>query len=335
MMINKTTFYSTVLFLLTFAFFLESVENSIIPTMEKFEAIENISKNKYSHEQYSKIQWALKQKRNRIRVTSYNMLFNRFDQNLAPENRWPQRLPRIVQLIQEMNPDIIGTQELMPSQVQDLLPYLNETYTFYSRNSDSGEQNGIFYRTRRFSVLRKKIFNMTETPHIHSSSTLTMVQLKDRVTGKTLAVCNAHLAFADIEKRTFQAHFIAEKTRAIASHMPVMFMGDLNTFPNRPDLEALPALDGDYVNSILSRSVLKDARLLSVVGHVGPISTFTNKEGSTAPFEGTGSPGVFLDHIYVSRGITVLLHAVQPGTVDGHFPSDHMPVVIDCVLSGK
>lgn len=113
--------------------------------------------------------------------------------------------------------------------------------------------------------------------------------------------------------------------------MPVVFMGDLNTFPNRPDM-SFPALDGDYVDQILTKKTLHDSLHVSVGGHVGPISTFTNKDPDVIPFQGTGTPGVFLDHIYVSKEITVLMHAVQPGTVDGHFPSDHMPVVVDCVL---
>ena len=50
-------------------------------------------------------------------------------------------------------------------------------------------------------------------------------------------------------------------------------------------------------------------------------------------FKGTGTPGIILDYIYVSKKITVLTHAVELGTVDGHFPSDHMPVLIDFLIN--
>ena len=175
-------------------------------------------------------------------------------------------------------------------------------------------------------MLKKTIFSMkpTETP-------LTTVRILDRKTRKSVTVCNAHFTFANIENRTDQAHFVAKKVQALVKRTPVIFMGDLNTFPNWPDM-SFPAFDGDYVTQILTEKTLQDSINASVTGHLGPISTFTNKDGSVLPFEGTGTPGVFLDHIYVSKGITVLMHAVQPGTVNGHFPSDHMPVVIDCVL---
>ncbi|MCE5293163.1 MAG: hypothetical protein LLF94_00930, partial [Chlamydiales bacterium] len=117
----------------------------------------------------------------------------------------------------------------------------------------------------------------------------------------------------------------------LARKMAVVFMGDLNTFPNRPD-KTFPFLDGDTIDNILTKNTLKDSIDTSRVGHVGPIGTFTNQDPSILPFEGTGTPGVFLDHIYVSDRIVVLLHAVQPATVDGHFPSDHQPVLIDCYL---
>ena len=68
------------------------------------------------------------------------------------------------------------------------------------------------------------------------------------------------------------------------------------------------------------------------MGHLGPIVTFTNSPENGVPFKGTGTPGIFLDHILVSKGLSVLIHAVQPGTVGGYFPSDHMPVLIDFVV---
>lgn len=110
-------------------------------------------------------------------------------------------------------------------------------------------------------------------------------------------------------------------------------MGDLNTFPNRIDLDRLPFLDGDYIHRILTQTILHDARDVSLLGHLGPISTFTNNPPDIQKFQGTGTPGVFLDHIYVSKEITVLIHATQPVTVGGGYPSDHMPVFIDFTLN--
>lgn len=314
------------------SFGLIAVENSIIPLIEKVEIIENLPVAKYSKNQYQEIVSHLNQKDEKIRLVTYNVLFNRYDHNLDEVNRWPNRLPRIVKLIEEMQPDIMGVQELYTNQSEELLPCIEQTYAFFSRACEDGELNGIFYRKDRFEVIDSKIWYMTATPNVPSSETLTLLQLKDLKTCKVIAVFNTHLAFSKIDKRDFQVRFIAEKIESFAEQMPVILTGDLNTFPNRLDLEKLPFYDGDYINRLLTAGSLKDARNVSILGHLGPISTFSNAEDGIAPFKGTGTPGVFLDHIYVSEGINVLIHAVQPGTVDGHFPSDHLPVLIDLTI---
>lgn len=313
---------------------IDAIENSIIPRVETFECIENLPLNKYSDNQFKEIAQALQYKNEKIRFVSYNVLFNDYDHNLDEVNRWPQRLPRVVELFEEMQPDVIGIQELYPDQLQDLLPHIEETYAFYSRpiSKERTELCGIFYRKNRFELVDGKVFYMSDTPNVPSHSTLTMVELKDLKTDKLFCVFNTHLSFSGVNKRDFQARFIAKQARLISKQMPVLFAGDLNTFPNRLDLEKLPFLDGDHVHRILSQGSLRDSKDCSLLGHLGPISTFTNAENDVKAFEGVGTPGVMLDHIYVSKDVTVLIHAVQPATVDGHFPSDHMPVFIDFVL---
>lgn len=311
---------------------LDAVENSIIPQVEKFENIENLPANRYSKNQFSEISALLMRKDESIRIVTYNILFNLYDHNLDHENRWPQRLARVVELMEEMQPDVWGVQELYPSQFKDLFPHLQESYSFYASPCEDGELNGIFYRKDRFKVLDRQVWSMTKTPDVPSSETLTMLRLEDLKTGKCFAVFNTHLSFSKIDKREFQTRFIVKKIELYAQKMPVILMGDLNTFPNRLDLNKLPFYDGDRVQQILTSKSLKNAREVSQLGHLGPIATFTNSSEDGIPFQGTGTPGVILDHIYVSGKVGVLMHAVQAGTVSGHFPSDHLPVLIDCLI---
>lgn len=329
-MLNKKSLF---IYLILPVLQLCAVENSVIPLVEKFERIENLTPQKYSQNQYLEICSVLNQREERLRLATYNVLFNLYDHNLEEINRWPQRLPRIVELINEMQPDIMGVQELYPDQLADLLPHLEHTFAFYAKACKDGELNGFFYRKERFEVVDSQIWYMTSTPEIPSSETLTMLQLKDLKTGKCFAIFNTHLAFSKINKREFQAQFIAKKISVYAKQMPVILTGDMNTFPQRLDLEKLPFYDGDYIQRIFTKKNLQEAREVSILGHLGPISTFSNADNNDGtPFKGTGTPGVFLDHIYVSDGVQVIMHAVQPGTVEGHFPSDHLPVLIDFIL---
>lgn len=314
------------------SFQLQSVEDSIIPLMEKFETLENLPEQKFAKEQFNELKEALVQRDQKIRIVSYNMLFNLYDHNLPETHRWPQRQQRVIDLIKDMQPDLIGAQELYQVQKEDLMAQISDEYEFYSKPAADGELNGIFYRKSRFEVLEQQVWSMTETPEIPSSETLTMLKLKDLITEKVFAVFNTHLAFSKIDKRIAQAHFIAAHVETYANDLPVLLTGDFNTFPARQDLEKMPFFDGDYVHRILTKGYLRDARELSLLGHIGPISTFTNDPKDIQPFQGLGTPGVFLDHIYATSKVTVLLHAVQPGKVDGEFPSDHMPIIVDFIL---
>lgn len=310
-----------------------AVENSIIPLVERFEKIENLASKKYSKAQWEELSEALNRIHERIRVASFNMLFDLYDHKLEPHNRWPQRLPRIVELLAEMQPDVLGVQELYPNQVNDLLPYLESDYAFFAHPCSDGERNGIFYRKGRFDVLDSQVLLMAETPGVRDAATLTMLQLKDRRTGKQFAVFNTHLAFSNLEKRHFQAAFICREISLLSESMPVFLTGDLNTFPNRPDLGKLPFYDGDYLHRLLLKGGLYDAKEMALMGHLGPYGTFTNGSDDGVSFQGTGTPGIFLDHIYISSKVTALIHAVQPGTINGLFPSDHMPVMVDAIIN--
>lgn len=332
--INKKARFTISLFLFLAVSSLGAIiENSIVPEMAKWESLENLSLKKYSRGQFFAITSSLAKVEEKIRVVSFNILFSHHDNKLDPVNRWPERFPRVVEAVREMDADVIGIQELYANQLADLSPFLDGTYTLYAKPCIDGELNGIYFRTEKFELLNGFVWYLSDTPEVPDTETLTMVHLKDLKTGKQFAVFNVHLSFSNPDKREFQARFIAEKIDAVAKTMQVVLTGDMNTFSNRPDMTKLPFYDGDYINQIFTKKHLSDAKSVSLLGHIGPIATFTNTEQSPKAFTGTGVPGIMLDHIFVTEGITVLLHAVQPGTVEGKFPSDHMPVLIDCLIN--
>lgn len=309
------------IFLFLVTAFVNAVENSIIPTMDKFEQIENLPQQKFTKNQFTEISTALGQSGEKIRLVTYNMLFNIHDQDLDEENRWPQRMPRVVELVRSMQADIVNTQELYPSQFQDLVAELEEFTFFPGQVSSDGESYGIFYRTDRFELISEKM----QYP-------LALVILKDLKTDKIVHVYNTHMPFSNMEKREANARLIADQLEPVAQNNAVVFTGDLNTFPGRLELDKFPFYDGDYVQRILSQGSLKNAQSVSLLGHFGPLGTFTNNGTDSQPFQGLGTPGVFLDHVFVSPQVQVITHGAESGTVGGHFPSDHMPVVVDFLV---
>lgn len=307
-----------------------AIQDSIVPAMEWYESVKHLCPIKYSRSQYIELVEALSHKKQRLRVVSYNLLLTDCDAVHDEKYHWPQRLPRIVSLIKRMDPDILGTQELDHHQITELVPQLEKTWAFYGEPSPWGEYHGIFYKKERFQVIEQKVLcgEIQALP----AKKLTMLWLKDLKTEQEIVVFNTHLNFPDVEQRAQEAQFIADYIDPIAEHTPVIMMGDLNTFPHRLDLQRLPFYDGDYIHRILTSKSLREAKDISLLGHLGPISTFTNQGEDPTPFMGTGLPGVFLDHVYVSKQVTVLLHAVESGRVDELYPSDHMPVIMDCII---
>lgn len=315
--------------LLLLTVFTHAVENSIVPTIENAETIECLPTHKYSTNQMAELISALQHKASRLRIVTFNMLANDRDLTREEFNRWHQRLPRIIATIEELNPDIIGSQELYQCQLDNLHPQIEQAFAFYGEPRSDGELNGVFYRKDRFKLVKSQAWTIPPIGQI--TNNVTMVQLKDLRTGQTLAIFNTHLAIGANEREN-EIRYILEQIKPIAEQMPVILTGDLNTFPHRQDLTKLPYYDGDYSHRLITKAIFKDSEEVSLLGHLGPISTFTNAPGDGIPFQGLGTPGVMLDHIYVSKEIIVLIHAVQPGTVHGGFPSDHMPVVIDCLI---
>ena len=197
----KKIFYPLFL-IICFCSFVQSVENSVVPLVAHYEEIGNLPAAKYSKAQHQEIVETFSRKSESLRIATFNILCDSYKAQ-EKEYRWAERLPRVLEVLHEMQPDLIGVQELYPGQT-DLLAHLEQEYTFFAKPCNDGEMNGIFYRTARFEVVKSQIWYMSATPEAAGSETVTMLQLKDKLTGKTFAIFNTHLAFSKVDKREFR-----------------------------------------------------------------------------------------------------------------------------------
>lgn len=320
-----------------------AVEQSIIALMDQQHQIKNIDPKKYSQNQYRAITDALKQTSSSIRVVSYNMLYNRYDDLLPPGFRWTARLQRITDILEGMHADIICFQELYPKQLTELLEELSDEYFLAGKipkasDTTQSELNGILLRKGRFQCHNASCWYISETPDKPSSDpfsseqrTVAEAHIRDWLTGKELAVYSTHFSFGSADSREYAARLLATHLEPICQQKPVILAGDFNTFSAYIGDPLLPYHDGASVLKMLTSRGLRNARDTALIGTLGPLSTYTNKEGTLLPFQGTGTPGVFLDHIFVGGQMLVLVQAIDPATVDGMFGSSHMPVIADCI----
>lgn len=334
--------YCLFLFLLLPISLMAIVDNSIIPLMDYYKTIKQVDVKKYSKTQYDAIGEALKSRESSFRVVSYNMLFDRYDHLLAKPYRWYARMPRVLDLIDDMHADIIAVQELYPNQIQELLEELGNEYGFAGKLPAAGaepcEINGIFYRKSRFICDSNTTHYISETPQKPSSDpfsneprTLVEAHFTDLKTKKELACFCTQIAFGSADSREYAANFITKLIETISQNKACILAGDFNSFSPHIDDPNVPFFDGTFVLGIFTKGCLKNSRDMALIGTMGPTSTYTNRPGAILPFQGTGTPGIMLDHIFCSNKLKVLLSAVQPAQVDGMYASDHLPVIVDCI----
>ncbi len=312
------------------------VENSIISKMDQLVITE--LREKLNQAQILAIRNVILDKS--LRVMSFNMLFNRFDEHLDLVDRWENRKERVAEYVLYTFPDIIGSQELQSDQLDDLLGKIGHEYDFYGVGDEDGSRlgdiPGIFYKNERLELVDGKTYYFSETPErisagpFGSKNTFSFCHFKDKATEDEFIVLNTHLAFGNIERRFYEACKLKEFLKA--NHkLPIILTGDFNTFPFRQEL-ALPFYDGETIVKIIEEGCVKDSSKESLFGHFGPISSTNFCSITKKPFGSEGDPGVILDHIFISEEFATIAHGIDAAKVDGHYPSDHFPVIADVVI---
>jgi endonuclease/exonuclease/phosphatase family metal-dependent hydrolase len=88
-----------------------------------------------------------------VRVMSYNI---RYATASDGENVWDKRKDFLAETIKAFNPDLLGTQETLARQRDDLIVRL-DGYDILAAGRDDGQEKGemmaIFYRKARFEKL--------------------------------------------------------------------------------------------------------------------------------------------------------------------------------------
>ncbi|MFA6915510.1 MAG: endonuclease/exonuclease/phosphatase family protein [Parachlamydiales bacterium] len=265
----------------------------------------------------------------KIRVIAYNMLYNvKIAEDKLPEiHRWASRKPRLLEYLEFTNADIIGSQELQANQLQEILESLGKTYAYYGEKTRENEGrtdvNAVFYKHERFKLVESKT-----TPYhdLKSQNAFTYCRLKDTASDKTFIVINTKftygISWGALKRREAEAIQLHDFIQDIPSDESIMITGDFNT---------IPLLDSSSIMRILTGKHLHDAINLSFSGHLGPYCSITNSKFFT-PFTGPELTGFIPDHIFVNNKVDVLSHGIDTAKVNGEFPSDHFPVIIDIFL---
>lgn len=153
------------------------------------------------------------------------------------------RQPRFKKLVEEYDPDLIGTQEVTKGWKTYIESTFSRDYGIVGcsrngRTSTSGEFNLILYRKSRFELLESDTFWLTDTPSTPSrvqdskfNRICTWVLLKDKLTGETFIFANTHFDYYGIDNGRImyqQAQYLMKEMGEKFAQYPAFLTGDFN-----------------------------------------------------------------------------------------------------------
>jgi endonuclease/exonuclease/phosphatase family metal-dependent hydrolase len=260
-----------------------------------------------------------------IRVMSFNI---RYDEPRDGVNAWPNRKKIVASLIRFHHVDIIGVQEALKGQLDDLSALLPEYGWLGVGRGDgkaAGEFSAILYLRSRFRSLESSTFWLSETPDVPSKGwdaalprIVTWTKFSDNQTGKVFFHFNTHFDHRGTRSHEEGARLLLNRINLLARRLPVLVTGDFNFTESSRAYEILIAKE------MASPDLLRDARYASENGHYGPTSTFNDFKALV--------PDQKIDFVFVKGRVRVLQHGVLSDTWDLRFASDHLPVLAEIVL---
>ena len=182
---------------------------------------------------YGKIQ------RTGLVVVTYNI---RFDTSKDGDNAWPLRKKRLIGELLSHQPAIIGMQEVLHHQLQDVKELLPAHFKYSgvgrADGATQGEYAPIWYDSIAFELQQQGTFWLSETPaspSIGCDAALpricSWVVLKHNSDGRLLWVFNTHLDHQGALAREKSTALIAKMAAAVPEHPPILILGDFNSTP--------------------------------------------------------------------------------------------------------
>ena len=213
--------------------------------------------------------------------------FNIRLQNAGDEKEgfgWSVRRDRVADYIKRNHIDIVGMQEVLHVQLEDLLERMPEyDYVGVGRTDGAtkGEYSPVFFLKEKFEVLEKGNFWLSETPDVAGSKgwdaaierVASYAKLKDKVTGKVFMAVNTHFDHVGVVARRESAKLIMRKIQKIVGTQPAVVTGDFNV--TEDDEAYTTMISEQVVNGKSSNCKFLDAYHMTP-NHTGTTYTWHN-----------------------------------------------------------
>lgn len=183
-----------------------------------------------------------KKKKVELKITSYNI---RLGSGKDGDNVWTNRKDATMAMISSQKPSVIGIQEALDYQLDDIVQNCPEySYVGVGREDGvrSGETMAIFWNQKEISLLDWGNFWLSETsdqPSIGWDAmcrrTATWAKLRVRSNGKVFFMLNTHLDHRGKVAREKGINLIVKKIDDInIDNLPIVLVGDFNIKTDDP-----------------------------------------------------------------------------------------------------
>ncbi len=259
-------------------------------------------------------------KAQKITVGSFNI---RYDNPGDSGNLWKDRAPVVANLIRFHGFDILGIQEGLINQLNDINTALPE-YGRYGKGRDDGKEGGehsaIFYKKDRFKLLKSGDFWLSESPDQPGKGwdatccnrICSWVYLEDLKTQKKFYAFNVHYDHQGVIALRESSKLVLKKITEIAGNHPVLLTGDFNG--NR---------ESEWYQHLANSDLLSDVYTKVKF----PYANNSSANGFKVP-----RGHAVIDHIFMTKQFNATRWGILTDTYFGKFPSDHFPVLAEVEL---
>lgn len=252
-----------------------------------------------------------------LRVMSFNI---RYGTAADGEDHWEKRRELLFTTIEAFKPDLLGTQEVLAFQADELRKRLSG-FGFVGAGRDDGKDKGemtpIYFRADRFEKLGEGHFWLSEAPETRGSKgwdaalprVASWVRLREKATRREFYFFNTHFDHRGQKARLESAKLVRKRLEALPGNSPIVVTGDFNSGEGSEPYKALVGGEG--------------VKLIDSYRAVHP--TRAKDEGTAHGFKG-GRTGARIDWVLHTGHFAATAATIDHTNKAGRYPSDHYPV---------
>ncbi|MBI5689861.1 MAG: endonuclease/exonuclease/phosphatase family protein [Verrucomicrobia bacterium] len=254
----------------------------------------------------------------------------------ASGNGWKARRQLCMDVIRAQQPDLVGLQEVLREQMEDLERGLPEfgSFGFAGPEMDARRdgyhgiaKNPLLYSRKRYDFVSAGGFWLSETPHLPGSLSwesararhVNWLRLRERATGREFRFLNTHLDHQGQRAREEQMKLILAEAAVYAPEFPQIFTGDFNARASNPVVKL--ALDAGWTSTYFAAPEPRDE---GFTGHAFLGPAYQPKSAASGPKA--------IDHILTRGPVTTQSWRIIRDSREGRYPSDHYFVAAEVIL---